>query len=183
LLGAVVAVDVDLGNGVEDGSVLAASLDAGLEPREDELEPVALLDLADELVDREVARDRRKKALDGALVAVDVEQTTNNLRRPDRVDALDVDLDEVGEAVLVQVKNEVVDKVETVANDDKGKLVGQLGLLEEVLDLLRVVVVALAADTLDLADLARARRRLDVLEVNLGVLADVHDRAEVVVQS
>ena len=45
----------------------------------------------------------------------------------------------------------------------------------EVLDLLGVVEVAPAADTLDLTDLTGARSSLDVLEVNLGVLAEVDD--------
>lgn len=76
-----------------------------------------------------------------------------------------------------------MDVVEAVADDDEGELVGKLGLLEEVLDLLGVVEVALADDALDLPDLAGARRGLDVLEVHLGVLADVDDRAEVVVES
>jgi hypothetical protein len=80
---------------------------------------------------------------------------------------LDVDLDEVGEAVLVEVENEVVDVVESVADDDEGELVRELGLLEEVLDLLGVVEVALPHDALHLADLTGPRRRLDVLEVHL----------------
>jgi len=34
-----------------------------------------------------------------------------------------------------------VDEVESIANDDERKLLSQLGLLQEVLDLLRIVVV------------------------------------------
>jgi hypothetical protein len=76
-----------------------------------------------------------------------------------------------------------VHKVKPVADDDERELVRELGLLEEVLDFLRVVEVALPADTLDLADLTGAGRGLDVLEVDLRVLAEVDDRAKVVVET
>ena len=74
-------------------------------------------------------------------------------------------------------------EVEAVADDDERQLVGQLCLLEEVLDALGIVAVALTADPLHLLDLARLARRLDVLEVHLGVLAEVHDGAEEVEQA
>ena len=60
---------------------------------------------------------------------------------------------------------------------------GEAAHLEEVLDALRVVAVALATDPLHLLDLARLARRLDVLEVHVGVLAVVDDRAEEVEQA
>lgn len=76
-----------------------------------------------------------------------------------------------------------MDKAEAVADDDQGQLVRKLRLLEEVLDFLWVVEVALAADALDFADLPSARRCLNVLEVNFGILTQVDDRTEVVVQA
>ena len=62
-------------------------------------------------------------------------------------------------------------------------MIGKLGLLEEVLDLLWVVVVTLPADTLNLADLASASCCLNVLEVNLRILADVDDGTKVVIKT
>lgn len=67
-----------------------------------------------------------EQALDDRLVAVDIEETANDLRSADRVDRLDVDLNELGEAILVKVK----DKVEPVADNDERELVLELGLLE-----------------------------------------------------
>ena len=55
--------------------------------------------------------------------------------------------------------------------------------LEEVLDALRVVAVALATDALHLFDLPGFARRLDVLEVNLRILREVDDRSEEVEQT
>lgn len=162
---------------------MLSELDLGLEPGQDKLEPVPLLDLVHELVDRDRPRDGCEQRLDRRLVAVDVEKASDDLRRPRRVDALNVDLDEVGEPVLVQVKDEVVNVVEAVADDDEGELIGELGFLEKVFDLLGVVKVALAYDAFDLADLTRPRRRLNVLEVDLRVLAKVDDGAEVVVET
>lgn len=74
-------------------------------------------------------------------------------------------------------------EVEAVADNDERELVRELSLLEEVLDLLRVVEVALATDTLDLADLASASGSLDIFEVDLLILAEVDNGAEVVVQA
>ena len=183
LLRVVVAVDVDLGERVEDGWVLVTGLYAGLQPRQNQLEAIASLDLMYKLVDGEIARNRRQKGLDASLITVYVEQSTDNLGRPCGIDTLHVYLDEVDEAILVQVEYEIVHEAEPVANNDERELVGELGFLEEVLDLLRVVEVALATNALDLANLASTGSSLDVLEVYLGVLAEVDDGPKVVVQT
>jgi len=182
-LGVVVAVNVNLGQSVVHGGILRAGLDPSLQPGEDQLEPIPLLDLVDQFVDGEVSRDRGQETLDRSFVAVHIQQTANNLRSPDGVHPLDVNFDELGQPVLVQIENQIVHEVEPVADDDKRKLVLKFGLLEEVLDFLRVVVVTLSANTLDLADLVRAGGRLDVLEVDFGVLAKVDDGAEIVIET
>jgi len=87
------------------------------------------------------------------------------------------------ETVAVEIKHQVVDKVEAVADDDQRQLVRQLGLLQKVLDALGVVAVGLAADALHLLNLARLARRLNVLEVNLRILAEVDDGAQEVEQA
>ena len=74
-------------------------------------------------------------------------------------------------------------EVEPIADDDKRKLVLEFGLLEEILDFLWVVVVALSAYTLDLSNLVSTCGSLDVLEVNFGILAKVDDRSKVVVET
>ena len=71
-----------------------------------------------------------------------------------------------------------MDKVVSVADDDEWELVGQLGLFEKVFDTFRVVDGRLAADPLHLLDLTRLAGGLDVLEVYLGILAEVDDAAE-----
>ena len=74
-------------------------------------------------------------------------------------------------------------EVEPIADDDKRKLVLEFGLLEEILDFLRVVVVALSAYALDLSNLVSTCGSLDVLEVDFGILAKVDDRSKVVVET
>lgn len=76
-----------------------------------------------------------------------------------------------------------MNEVEAVADDNEGKLIGEFGFLEEVFDFLGIVEVALPADTFDFADLPCARGGLDVFEVNFRILAEVDNRAEVVIQS
>jgi hypothetical protein len=118
-LGVVVAVDVNLGQGVVHGGILRAGLDPSLQPGEDQLEPIPLLDLVNQFVDGEVSRDGSQEALDRSFVAVHIQQTTDNLRSPDGVHPLDVNFDELGQAVLVQIENQVVHKVEPIADDDE----------------------------------------------------------------
>lgn len=74
-------------------------------------------------------------------------------------------------------------KVEPIADNDEGELVLEFCLLEEILDFLRVIIVALSANTFDLSDLIGACGSLDVLEVDFRVLAKVDDRSKVVVET
>ena len=69
-------------------------------------------------------------------------------------------------------------KVVSVTHNDERQLVGQFGLLQEVLYSLWGVAVAFAANALNLLDLASLARSLDVLEVDLGVLGEVDDGTE-----
>ena len=77
----VVAVDVDLGERVVRGRLGDALRDARLEPGQQQLEAVALLDLLDEFVGRELAAHDQDELLDGVLRAVDVQQTANHDRK------------------------------------------------------------------------------------------------------
>lgn len=83
----------------------------------------------------------------------------------------------------MKVEDEFLDEAESIADDDERELIGELGFFEEVLDLFGVVVLRLAADAFDFADLTGSRCRLNVFEVDLGVLAEVDDRAEIVVEA
>ncbi len=55
--------------------------------------------------------------------------------------------------------------------------------LEKVLDMFRVIAVAFPTDPLHFFDLARLACGLDVLEMHLWVLAEVHNRAKEVEQT
>ena len=55
--------------------------------------------------------------------------------------------------------------------------------LEEVLDPFGIIAVAFPANTLDLFDLARLAGGLDVLEMHVAVLAEVHDASKEVEQT
>jgi hypothetical protein len=48
---------------------------------------------------------------------------------------LHIHLDELGESVLIQIENEVMNEVEPVTDSDERKLIGELRFLEEVLGL------------------------------------------------
>jgi phosphoribosyl-ATP pyrophosphohydrolase len=96
-------------------------------------------------------------------------------KRPPMTCGVRTEFNELREAVLIKVENEAVNEVEAVTNDDEGQLIGERGLLEEVLDLLPVVVIAFSADPFNFADLASASGGLDVLEMNLRIFIEINN--------
>mmetsp|Transcript_6219 Transcript_6219/g.18530 ORF Transcript_6219/g.18530 Transcript_6219/m.18530 type:complete len:205 (+) Transcript_6219:2472-3086(+) len=180
LLGPVVHVDVDLHERVVHRRLLDALVDARLEPRLQQLEPVPLLNLLDELLRRRHGANRQDERAHEVLGAVGVEEGAGHLRRLHRVDLLHVELDVLGHVVRVEEVGQVLDHVVPVADVDERPLVGQPRLLEEVAHALGVEVRVLARHALDLLQVANLGRRLDVLEVHLLVLGLREDGAEVV---
>jgi len=136
-----------------------------------------LLHFVDKLVDWDIARNRCQQALDRGLVAIDVEKSAHNLRSPHRVDSLNIYLDKFGETVLIEVENEIMNKVEPIADNDERKLVREFRLLKEVLDFLGIIEVALSANALDFSNLTGTSDGLNIFEVNLWILAEVDDRS------
>ena len=72
-------------------------------------------------------------------------------------------------------------EVEAIADNDERKLICGFGFLEEILDFFWIVEVTLMADMLDFADLTSPGGSLDILEMCLGILAQVDHRAKVIV--
>jgi hypothetical protein len=142
------------------------------------LEAVALLDFIDEIVNHESSANAGNECLDQIIATINIEQAANNSGEAGWVDLLHVDLDVLALVVLVQVDHQIAHKVEAVAHDDEGQLVRQLGLLQEVLDTLGIEKLVLTADTLNLTELASLDGSLDVLEDDLGVLAEVDNGAK-----
>jgi hypothetical protein len=76
-----------------------------------------------------------------------------------------------------------MNEIEPVADDDERKLVRELRLLEEILDFLGVIKVALPANALDFSNLTCPSGGLNIFEMDLWILAQVDDRTEVVIET
>jgi hypothetical protein len=76
-----------------------------------------------------------------------------------------------------------MNEVEPVADNNERKLVRELRLLEEVLNFLGIVKIALSANALNFPNLTSASCGLDILKVDFLVLAEVDDGAKVVVET
>lgn len=76
-----------------------------------------------------------------------------------------------------------MNKVKSIADDDQGKLVRKLLLLQKVFHAFRLVAAALAANALNFFDLVSFAGSLNVFEVNLGVLAEVDDRPQEIIKA
>ena len=88
---------------------------------------------------------------------------------------LHINLDELREAILIEIEDKVMNEVKMIADNNKRELVGKLGLLEEVFNLLGVVVVAYSTDVLYFTDLAGAGGCLDILDVDLRIFTEIHN--------
>jgi hypothetical protein len=76
-----------------------------------------------------------------------------------------------------------VHEVEAVANDYEWKLICKLGLLQKILDLLGVIVIGLPTDAFDFTNLTRPCSSLDILEVDLWVIAQIDNRAKIIIET
>mmetsp|Transcript_27243 Transcript_27243/g.69170 ORF Transcript_27243/g.69170 Transcript_27243/m.69170 type:complete len:886 (-) Transcript_27243:1919-4576(-) len=188
LLGRLVGVDVDHGQGVVQRGVLLALVEPRLEPGEEEAEPVALDARGHEGLDGAHVADAHDQRADLRLLAARVDERPHHLRGPEGVDLLHVDLDVLHHALAVEVVGELLHHVVLVADVDQGAGVHQLGLrLEKVLDLLGGVVLRLARDPLKLLEVVLhqpdTRASHDVLVVHALVLGEVDNGAKVVVKA
>ena len=137
----------------------------------------------DKLINWEISRNGGQQSLDRCLVTIDVEKPAHNLRSPHRVDSLNIYLDKFSETILVKVEDEIMNKVEPIADNDEGKLVREFRLFKEVLDFLRVIQVTLSTNAFDFPNLTSASGGLDILEMDFRILAEVDDRLEVIVKA
>jgi hypothetical protein len=120
LLGVVVAIDVDLRERIVDGLLLVASRESGFKERQEKLQAVSGLDLANELVNWDRCRvNSGQEVLDHRLVAVDIEQSTNHGWGSGGIDTLHINLNRAKLLVLVEVEDQVVDEVKSVADNDE----------------------------------------------------------------
>ena len=76
-----------------------------------------------------------------------------------------------------------MNKIKPIANDNKGQLVQKFGLLKKVLNLLRIVVIALLADLFNLTDLTSMCSSLNVFEMHFRIFTKVDDRSKIVVKA
>ena len=74
-------------------------------------------------------------------------------------------------------------EIESITNDDEGKLVRELGFLEEILDFLGIVIVAFPTDSLHLPDLTSTRCSLYVLEMHFRIFTEIDNRAEIIIET
>ena len=175
--------NVDLTESIVSSGLGTASGNTGLKPGLEETKAVASLGNLDHLIDGAGRSDSHQNALDEVLVGAKIEQLADDLGGLGRRNLGNVNLNVLQQTVQVQVIRKLVNEIETIADMDQRAGIGKLGILQILLDLLGDVNVRIAADTLGLLELAKLARRLDVLEMHMGVLREVDDGTEVVVQT
>mmetsp|Transcript_1444 Transcript_1444/g.4314 ORF Transcript_1444/g.4314 Transcript_1444/m.4314 type:complete len:835 (-) Transcript_1444:1882-4386(-) len=178
------AVDVHLGQPRVDLHVRAPVRDERLQKLVQHLEPAALLHLDHQFAHRQHVLHREDELYQLRLGRrLQVEQRAHDDGRSHRVHALHKCLHKLAHVVLHHVLHHLLHVAEPVAHVDEGTRVTQLGLHEELLHLLRVVVVAQAGDPLHLAELLQLHGGHNVLVVHHWVVRVVDDRLQVVVHA
>mmetsp|Transcript_17866 Transcript_17866/g.38285 ORF Transcript_17866/g.38285 Transcript_17866/m.38285 type:complete len:315 (+) Transcript_17866:2557-3501(+) len=170
-----IGVDVDFGDAIVKERILVAFCHPGLQPRQENSQAVALLDLGDEGLDGAGGPHVLEEALDEVFGAVQVDQGPDDDRALVGVDLHHVDFDILHQRVLVEVLGQLTNKTMEVANVDERSRIRQLGILQEVLNLLRIVRGAFPTDSFNLLHVPTPRCRLDVLEVDIRVSAGSED--------
>ena len=178
LLRLLVDGNVDLTDGVVELRGLVALGEAGLEPELEHTESVSALDDLNERTDGALSLDGVEEVVDVLVGGVEVNELADDDGGLLRSDLGDEGLDVLVELVLVEILGHLVKHVESVADVDERKRLRETGLDEELLNLLRIVSLTLAADSLDLLDLAELGGSLNVLELDLRILGGVDDGAE-----
>jgi hypothetical protein len=97
---------------------LTPGLNTSFQPREDQFQSVPLLHFVDQFINGEISSARCQQSLDCCLVAVYIKKSTDNLGGAAGIDTLNTHLDEFGESILIKIENEVMDEIESIANDD-----------------------------------------------------------------
>jgi hypothetical protein len=169
LLGIIVGINVDLTESIVSSELNVAFGNSGLQPRKEELQAVALLDGLDERFDRVKVVHVCDEVAHVVSGASQVKQGADYGGSSDRIAAY-VCLDVSRVVILVEVDDEVGYKVVTVANNDEGPLISELGLLEEVASANGVVVVGVTTRALNFPEPSHVSSSLDVLEVDLWTL-------------
>ena len=95
-----------------------------------------------------------------------------------RTALLDVSIDVLELAVVVQVLDHLLDVVVLVAHVDQRPHVGKASLLQELLRALRVILVTVVGHALYFSELTHLDGSLNVTEVHFRILADGDDASQ-----
>eukprot|EP00906_Rhabdomonas_costata_P003375 RCo005161 len=174
-LGVLVGVDVDLAQSVVQHGLLVALRGAGLQPALQDLQPIPLLHLLHQGLHGAHAAHGEDEVLDVLLRHVAVQQGPGDHRGLHGVSLLHKHVNVLQVLRVHEVPHQLLQVVVLVAHVDQWPQVRQPGFLEEVLGALRLVHAALTSDPFHLAVLPHSGRRLDVTEVHLRILAEVHN--------
>jgi hypothetical protein len=115
--------------------------------------PISVFNLSDQLVYVEFATSIGDQLLDCLFGRVNFQQSSDNNWQSASIHLVHEDFNRLVQVATVQVKDKIVDHVETVANNHQRLLIGQFCLLQVVFDQFRVVAVGFAANALDLLQL------------------------------
>ena len=129
-----------------------------------------MFDLSNKIVSGKLSSNDHNKSFDDVRLTVNIQKTTNNLWQSRWIDFLDIDFNVFLKIVSVKMKNQVMNKVESITNNNKRKLISQFLFFEEILDFFWLVAVRLTADSLYFLNLVCLYCSFNVFEMNIGFL-------------
>ena len=100
-----------------------------------------MFDFSNKIVSGKLSPNDHNEPLDDVRLTVNIQKTTNNLWQSRWIDFLDIDFNVFLKIVSVKMKNQVMNKVKSITNNNKRKLISQFLFFEEILDFFWLVAV------------------------------------------
>ena len=100
-----------------------------------------MFNFSNKIVSGKLSPDDHNETLDDVWLTVNIQKTTNNLWQARWVNFLDIYFNVFLKIVSVKMKNQIMNEVKPITNNNKRKLVSQFLFFEEILDFFWLVAV------------------------------------------
>mmetsp|Transcript_5533 Transcript_5533/g.12291 ORF Transcript_5533/g.12291 Transcript_5533/m.12291 type:complete len:520 (-) Transcript_5533:856-2415(-) len=184
-LRALVGVDVDHGERVVNCRILLSFIEPSLEPRKEKPQPIAFLARRDKAFGWAHIPNGHDQRPNLVFRTACIDESTDYLRGSERVDLLYVHFNVLHHPLAVQELSKLLNHVMLIAHIDQWAGIWELGLaLEEVLHLLSRIIRRFPSDAFQFLVVIPHHTNLrasdNVFVVHVFVIAEVHNRAEIV---
>mmetsp|Transcript_2592 Transcript_2592/g.4818 ORF Transcript_2592/g.4818 Transcript_2592/m.4818 type:complete len:297 (+) Transcript_2592:888-1778(+) len=182
VIGILIRINVDFTKSIVQAWILVTLGCPCFQPWLQQFQSISLLHMLHERLDWAHAANRHDQILNIVLTSVTVQQGPHHCWGLHWAALLNKHIHVLQVLSVMQVAHHLLNVVVLVAHVDQRPQILQLRFLQEILGPLRLINRALTSDPLHLRVLTHTRSCLDVPEMHFGILAEVDDGPQVVVE-